>query len=367
MSAREPRTQISEQILAEACGWFIDCNEGEFDAAGRERLNEWLRRSPVHVRAYMEIAAAWEDSVGLKGAQTADPTALVDQALAETNIVPFDPRATGRNIPDSVLDTAAQRASAALTGSSDVSSASESRASRGTGGGRLPWLFFAVAAAALLAVGIGLLNQHNTYVTGIGEQRSIVLEDGSTVELNARSGLRVHFSQAERTVDVIEGQALFRVKKDATRPFVVVSNGTHVQAVGTQFDVYRKASGTIVTVVEGRVSVIDATETPILLSAGEQLTVSPRAIPHAVRADIAVATAWTQRKLVFDETPLSEAVTEFNRYNSHQMILEDPSLAAYHIGGHFEADDPNRLIQFLRERFDVAVREQGDEIRISRK
>jgi transmembrane sensor len=346
MSTREPRTEISEQILAEACGWFIDCNEGEFDAAGRERFNEWLRRSPVHVRAYMEIAAAWEDSVGLKGAQTADPTALVDQALADTNVVPFDPRATG---------------------SSEVSSAPDPRAPRGIGGGRLPWLFFAVAAAALVAVGIGFLNQRNTYITGIGEQRSIVLDDGSTVELNARSGLRVHFSHADRTVDVIDGQALFRVKKDATRPFVVVSSGTRVRAVGTQFDVYRKATGTTVTVVEGRVSVTDATETPVFLSAGEQVTVSPRAIPHAVRADIAVATAWTQRKLVFNETPLSEVVTEFNRYNSHQMIIEDASLAAYHIGGHFEAGDPNRLIQFLRERFDVNVSEHGDEIRISRK
>ena len=346
MSARESRTQISEQILAEACGWFIDCNEGEFDAAGRERFNEWLRRSPVHVRAYMEIAAAWEDSVGLKGAQTSDPAALVDQALADTNVVPFDPRANG---------------------SSDASSAPEPRAPRGIGGGRLPWLFFAVAACALVAVGIGFLNQRNTYITGIGEQRSIVLDDGSTVELNARSGLRIHFSHAERTVDVIDGQALFRIKKDASRPFVVVSSGTRVRAVGTQFDVYRKAIGTIVTVVEGRVSVTDATETPIFLSAGEQVTVSPRAVPHAVRADIAVATAWTQRKLVFDETPLSEAVTEFNRYNSHQMIIEDASLAAYHIGGHFEADDPNRLIQFLRERFDVNVSEHGDEIRISRK
>lgn len=346
MSTREPRTEISEQILAEACGWFIDCNEGEFDAAGRERFNEWLRRSPVHVRAYMEIAAAWEDSVGLKGAQTADPTALVDQALADTNVVPFDPRATG---------------------SSEVSSAPDPRAPRGIGGGRLPWLFFAVAAAALVAVGIGFLNQRNTYITGIGEQRSIVLDDGSTVELNVRSGLRVHFSHADRTVDVIDGQALFRVKKDATRPFVVVSSGTRVRAVGTQFDVYRKATGTTVTVVEGRVSVTDATETPVFLSAGEQVTVSPRAIPHAVRADIAVATAWTQRKLVFNETPLSEVVTEFNRYNSHQMIIEDASLAAYHIGGHFEAGDPNRLIQFLRERFDVNVSEHGDEIRISRK
>ena len=221
-------------------------------------------------------------------------------------------------------------------------------------------------------------------ITGIGEQRSIVLDDGSTVELNARSRLRVHFSQAERTVDLIDGQALFRVKKDLSRPFIVVGSGTRVQAIGTQFDVYRKSTGTTVTVVEGRVAVTRASvptaaagsidtnasreaEVPTFLSAGEQLTVSARTAPHAVRADIAAATAWTQHKLVFNETPLSEAVAEFNRYNSRQLIIEDASLAAYHIRGHFEARDPDRLLQFLRERFDVDVRERGNEIRISRK
>ena len=82
---------------------------------------------------------------------------------------------------------------------------------------------------------------------------------------------------------------------------------------------------------------------------------------------MAAAIAWTQRKLVFDETPLSDAVAEFNRYNSRQMIIEDASLAQFHIRGNFDAGEPDRLIQFLRDRFDADVRERGNEIRISRK
>jgi transmembrane sensor len=349
MSTGESRTQISEQVLAEACSWFIECNQGELDAAGRGRFNEWLRCSREHVGAYLEIAAVWEESARLKGAQPSDPVALVTEALAETNVVPF--------------------------GGREFSSGSEPHAPRGAGGGRVPWLLFAVAASALLAVGIGFLKQRNAYITEIGELRSIVLDDGSTVELDARSRVRVRFSQAERTVDLIDGQALFRVKKAGSRPFIVLSSGTRVLAVGTQFDVYRKATGTTVTVLEGRVAVTGASapteareaEAPIFLSPGEQLTVSPRAAPHAVRADIAAVTAWTQGKLVFDETPLLEAVAEFNRYNSRQMIIEDASLAAYHVRGQFDAHDPNPLIQFLRARFDAEVREHGNEIHISRK
>jgi transmembrane sensor len=377
-------TQISGQILGEACDWFIDFNEGELDAAARERFNQWLRRSPEHVRAYVEIAVAWEDSSRLNDTQRSDPTALVAEALTESNVVPIEPRATEPTAAEAVLDVAAHRAGAAIARGGEPSAQPQQHARQRAGGERLPWLFFAVAASVLIAVGIGFLIQRNAYTTGIGEQRSVALDDGSTVELNARSRLSVRFSHAERLVDLIDGQALFRVKKDVARPFIVLSNGTRVRAVGTQFDVYRKTTGTTVTVLEGRVAVTKVptpmppggsnetsggggSEAPIFLSAGEQLTVAAQSAPHAVRANLAAAIAWTQRKLVFDETPLSEAVAEFNRYNSRQMIIEDASLAEYHIRGNFEADDPDRLIRLLRDRFDADVREHGNEIRISRK
>ena len=94
---------------------------------------------------------------------------------------------------------------------------------------------------------------------------------------------------------------------------------------------------------------------------------SPGATPHVARADVAVTTAWTHHKLIFEGTPLSEAAAEFNRYNSRQVIIEDASLANYHIRGSFEARDPDRLVQFMRDRFDAVVQEKGNEIRISRR
>src|SRR5262249_53251968 len=93
------------------------------------------------------------------------------------------------------------------------------------------------------------------YSTDIGEQRTIALKDGSRVELNARSKIKVLYSKERRSIELIEGQALFSVAKDPTRPFVVSSGNARVRAVGTQFDLYRKPVGTVVTVVEGRVAV----------------------------------------------------------------------------------------------------------------
>jgi transmembrane sensor len=389
MSKGPSSPPLGDSILEEATAWFIDLNEGELDAGGRERLNQWLRRSPEHVRAYLEIAAAWEDASRLNHRLPTDHTALVAAAVAgtESNVVPLPGR----------------------RGQSDGSPLSRLRAAPGRRGltrGLMRVRIVGIAASTILAVAGCFFYAtvvRDTYSTDTGEQRSIVLGDGSAVELNSRSRLRVRFSKAERVVELIDGQALFHAKHQVSRPFVVVSNGTRVRAVGTTFDVYRKTAGTVVTVIDGRVAVTApsslpdrqpsaqtaptdplatavppvsadqdkhgsaAEPAPILLSAGEQLTVTAQVASQPAPANVDAAIAWTQRRLVFDETPLRDAVVEFNRYNTRQIVIDDPELASYHIRGGFESSDPDRLIQFLRERFGAAVSDNGTEIRISRK
>lgn len=95
----------------------------------------------------------------------------------------------------------------------------------------------AAFVVALVSVSAWLYAERNTYGTGIGEQRSITLSDGSIIELNAHSKVRVAFHDRERDLELLEGQALFRVAKNRNRPFVVHAGGTSVRAVGTQFDV----------------------------------------------------------------------------------------------------------------------------------
>ncbi len=373
MSPIESSAEPSESVLEEASGWFIEFNEGELDAAGRERFLQWLRRSPEHVRAYIEIAAAWEDSARLNPPRTVGLDDVIAQALAEHNVVDLMP---------------AQR------GAEEGGSARGYKASAGTSfrsptRRRAAFALTASAAVLLVAATSTYLAQRGVYQTGIGEQRSIVLSDGSTLELNSRSRIRVRYSGAERDVELLDGQALFQVKKDTARPFIVVSNGTRVRAVGTQFDVYRKTDGTTVTVVEGRVAVQGRTKdgaspspatandvrssaergaNEVFLSAGEQLIVASAssAALRPVRVDLASATAWTQRKLMFNETPLAEVVAEFNRYNTRPIVVRDPTLAGVHIRGNFPATDPDLLIEFLRDRFGVSVTEEDGEIHLSR-
>jgi transmembrane sensor len=224
-----------------------------------------------------------------------------------------------------------------------------------------------VVAAALL---IWMQMFRGVYEAGIGEQRVIALEDGSQIDLNARSRLRVRFTDGERSVDLISGQALFRVAKDKTRPFVVRSGDTSVRAVGTQFDVYRKPAGTIVTVVEGSVAVAP-TKAPALvgnvavLTAGQQIVVTSSTLPEPRFADIAIATAWTQQRLAFSRAPLAEVVEEFNRYNKRQLFIKDETLEDFRISGNFPSADPAPLLGFLRVQPGIRIHESGNEIEIA--
>ena len=170
---------------------------------------------------------------------------------------------------------------------------------------------------------------------------------------------------------LLEGQALFRVAKDKHRPFVVRAGDAQVRAVGTEFDVYRKQTATVVTVVEGRVETYDASGStgaaPIVLSAGEQLTVLPHTLTKPTRTDTLVATAWLQKRLMFEETPLSEVAEEFNRYNRRPLTIDDGELRNVKISGIYSSTDPASLINFLRSQVSIQVVETENQVRFVRR
>ena len=410
----KPKTlppRVNRLILEEASEWFVDFRVGDVDERARERFDEWVRRSPEHIRAYMEIARTYVELPLVKLGGKIDVDSLIAYAHSGENIVPFDDaRTTQPNAP---------RATSAET---NHRSAPAKRAERTP---RLRRRFLVAASGVLLLVTAGAvwwnLERFPIYATEIGERRSITLADGSTVNLNARSRLRVEFAKKERRVELLEGQALFQVAKDKNRPFIVSSGDATVRAVGTQFDVYRRTNGTTVTVLEGRVAVYStahvepaspapasapssiagpphasghpaasplaskssssgsAPQLPsnpsgladpsgssaIFLSAGEQVTVTPAEMALPRHADIAATTAWMERRLIFDGSRLSDVVQEFNRYNRRQLIIEGSQLSDFYVSGVYSSSDPSSLIRFLRDQPGVKITEDDNEIRIS--
>jgi transmembrane sensor len=208
-------------------------------------------------------------------------------------------------------------------------------------------------ALAVLTIGFYWQLRPQRFETAIGEQRSVVLGDGSLVTLNTASVVEVRITNERRIVSLLAGEALFQVAQDRTRPFDVTSGDTTVRAVGTQFNVERRASGTTVTVVEGRVAVLTipaskqtaAESKP--LEAGEQLTLSPLRPRQIVHTDVTTAIAWTQRKLIFDRRRLGEVAEEFNRYNRQVIEIQSAELRSQEVTGVFQANDPSAFLRFL--------------------
>lgn len=382
---------MNQQIYKEASEWLVDLRVGDVDAATREKLDAWFRASPEHIRAFLELSNIWEEGGDRDLDRTRSAEDLISLArTAVTNIVRLEPAEASTSAHAEL-----QTQSSTLTPvAASAAKAAPLRALLSR-----PWWMNLAASVAFVSIAVAALavysNRNSTYATGTGQQRTVDLPDGSKVELNARSRIEVRFSQVEREVDLLEGQALFKVAKDAARPFVVKSDTTRVTAVGTQFDVYRKTSGTTVTVIEGRVAVlppeastvgsggtagrqgssqpgIRANARPpalavILVSAGEQVTVTPSKVTPPAHTDVAAATAWTQRELVFDATPLTDVAQEFNRYNEKPLIVSDVALKDFHVTGVFSSTNPASLLKFLRAQKNIKVDETDAAIRITGK
>lgn len=394
---------MNVKIYEEASDWIVKHRNGGLDAREKRTFDRWLRESPQHMRAYLEMSSVWEDLPALERSWNPSAEELIARARADDGVVALSSQSSGA---DSSLEDAERQPRMSVATIRQVS------AHRGdpstTSFHRKAGLLYALAASILvtfLSAGWFYL-QRGVYSTDIGEQRSLTLVDGSTVELNARSRIKVQYTKGERRIELFEGQALFHVAKNKLRPFVVQTGDTRVRAVGTSFDVYRAKSGTVVTVVEGRVAVhtrqrlpdtaggfsqsvepplgagsrgaagradpplessIQATVDEVLIAAGEQVIVTPAAVTHPKRANVAAATAWTRRSLVFDASPLTQVAEEFSRYNVRPLVVKDPQLADFHVSGVFSSVEPTLLLRFLRAQPELVVEETQTEIRIKKR
>ena len=340
---------MNRQINEEAAHWFVEFRTRDIDAVGRRNFDTWVRTSPEHLRAFIEIAALWGHSGKLGRHSPFSLEELIASARKETNVVPL----------------------------------SRTSASEDALKGRQRGFWLAAAAAALLVIGSivagSLLSQRRTYSAEVGERRSLRLADGSRVTLNSRSRVRIALDDSTRTVDLLEGEALFRVEHEVSRPFIVRAKGTFIRAIGTEFDVDEQDRGAVIAVVDGRVAVSRADSRTgsdrneaqpddrkgVLVSAGERIDMSEGSNAKPTPINASSATAWTQGKVILQSATLEEVVERFNRYSQRRLVAEDRGAVPFRLSGVFSTDT-DFLIRYLRERGDIEVQESATQIRIVR-
>lgn len=307
----------------------------------------WVEKSPVHAREIL-VAVALDSTLDhMDPERKIDIDALIVKAKSASNVAPLE--RPGFQSPRPVVRKSRIRLWSAIAA--------------GT-----------VGILLLTSFAISHFYAPHTYTTSVGEQRMVKLKDGSIVFLNTESRIRTDFSADGRDIYLSEGQALFQVKHDGSRPFRVHADTTVIQALGTQFDVRRYTDRTSVAVVEGVVAVIpdqagtalSNTEPQPLrkISAGQGATISSAGkISVTANIDPEAVTAWRNQQLDFRNDTLEFIASEFNRYNSVQFRV-DANVGMKRFDGMFNARSPESFLLFLRDEKDLEFDRRGDEITI---
>jgi transmembrane sensor len=347
----------------------------------RRAFVKWMKQSPLHVREAL-LATAWDTVLRvLDMERKVNSDQLMEKSAR--NVTALSPASRSDNRP-------AQHADSHPADPDIIPEIHEVIEPAATAAGMKTrkwkparWIVGFAAAASILAglalgwpgiiKGIGLPQQ---YQTDTGEQRTILLTDGSVIYLNTQSLARVAFSRDARDIYLDEGQAIFNVAHDTARPFRVHVDHAIVQAIGTQFDVNRQTARTDVAVIEGRVKIIaedsdsDAQSLPDTeVSAGKGITIAAgRTISAPVDVNMADVVAWRQRQLVFRNQTLVEMAAAFNRYNQAPKIRVEGAAAAQTrtYSGNFNADDLESFVQYLEQENELLAFERSDEFIVIR-
>ena len=342
----------ADTIKEEAGGWVWRLDAEDVSDETRKAFRRWIAEDPRHRETYDYLSKVWTGLDGLKVLKTDIRLASTRRGVREE-----DWRNRFR-IPLPAVKVAA--VAAAFITAVTLAVVLTSR-------------YVAEPAAQLIA-------------TAVGQQRSVTLADGSTVDLNTNTIVEIDFDGAERIVNLQKGEAHFQVVKDVARPFLVVAGDTTVRAVGTAFNVRRRADAPVeVIVTEGRVAVSQSTAalagnrlaTPaaattgrnpgpesIVLDAGQSLGAdgTPRLVTSIGAQAMEQELAWRKGMLVFESERLEHVVEELSRYTEVRFVIVDDSIRDRLVGGYFRTDDIDGLLSVLEGGLDIEVERQDDSL-----
>jgi transmembrane sensor len=313
----------TKMVQAAAASWILRQRDGAgWSAEDQKAFDSWLEESLAHRIAFLRLHAVWQDADRLRVLRK--PPGAFRSGVR-------------RAVPKAV--------------------------------------HFAAFLAIVAAVGVGsswYLSRPNerSYATIVGERKIVRLTDGSRIELNTDTSLRLSIGATGRHVALLRGEAYFDIAHDAKRPMVVDVGNYRITDIGTQFSVRRSDQRLEVELVEGSARLESSAqgERSAVLKPGDVViatadSLSLRKSPASAMTD---SLSWRRGVLVFHHTPLSDVVAEFNRYNTQKMVLSDPALAERTITATLPTNDLNAFTRIAQEFFGLHVAKNNGGILISR-
>lgn len=323
MSGSEPmRVVDAAAIEAHASQWLERREFENWTERNQQEFEAWLDASPAHRVAFVRLETGWKRTSRLAALRP-------PEAAQKSEIVRARPRLTRVAI--------------------------------------------GLAIAAVLAGGLAnflLRPAQVAYATPLGGHRTITLADGTLVELNTDTVLRVRMSARNRIVQLDRGEAYFQVRHDTARPFVVMAAGLRVVDLGTRFVVRNDSARLEVALIEGRAR-FESTDPKMqsaILSPGDVVVAKGASVSltKASAQDLDGDFGWRRGLLVFKHTALADAAVEFNRYNHEKLIIADASAAKLQIRGTFRTGDVALFATVTRDVLGLHVTRRGGDIVVTR-
>lgn len=311
----KPNPDARRAARAEAAAWVIRLHGPERSPELEAGLRKWLAADPEHARQFERVTDVWD---------------------------------AGSRVP--------------IGGLPRVRGSWRSQAARG-------WA--AAAAIVLVCIGVGWLvlgpmRPGTLYRSRMGELRLVQLKDGSRISLDSGSEIRVVYSDTERRVQLDRGQAYFEVKHNPGWPFVVVAGRHQITDIGTVFVVRYDPALTVVTLIKGRIAVSSRFQgtgsVDRILAVGQRLTFAGDSPPKLDQPRLDEVTAWERGEVMLDDTPLTRAVAELNRYDPAALIIEDPRVANLRVSGIYHTGNNREFAFLLQKLYGVPFSERGGRI-----
>jgi len=337
-----PPAAPSTEPEAAALDWFVRRTGGQFGAGDEAAFQAWLAADNAHGAAFARHQRNWRllDALPEDGLRTLRQNLADDKAAAAARAAPRR-RAWWQGLsawaPQGALAAVALMVSC---------------------GGYFAW---------------GLWQQQpvfeQSFATARGQQLEVVLPEGSRLRLDTLTTADVTLYRERREVRLPQGQAMFQVAGDVARPFDVLAGPLRITVVGTRFSVrYTPGvpgrAGVQVAVEEGRVRVAraerSAADTVVELVAGQQIASDMAGLLGAVSIVPAAGIApWRESRVSFDNTPLNQALAEFERYGPVHLTVREPAVATLRVTGTFDPRRPGNFARILPQVLPVRLREQG--------
>jgi transmembrane sensor len=315
-------TESAQKVRTEAAAWLERRQRPEWSADDQSALDAWLAAAPTNMVSYLRVEAAWT---------RANRLGALRQPMRDAAALP--PR---RNFGRFLSMAAAAVGAAAVIGG--------------------------VAATYFL------MPQQKSYATQVGGHEILALKDGSQIELNTSTVVRVSQNKTERKVWLEKGEAYFRIKHDPAHPFVVMVGGHRVTDLGTTFLVRRDKDRVKVALIEGLAQFDGGNEQHATLKPGDVVVASAQkmSLKKETTTDMAEGLGWRHGLLIFKYTTLADAAAEFNRYNDRKLVIADPAVGRMKIVGTFATNNVAAFADVAEDILHLKVTHSEDQIVIAR-